>query len=88
MYRLEFSKSKNKLKKYKVIVYKNNKKYKVVNFGSITHQHFKDTTPLKLYSNLDHNDNKRRLNYFKRHKKNYPKYSADYFSKKYLWSKK
>ena len=62
------------------------KKIKTIQFGSKKYQQFKDTTPLKLYSNLDHNDNKRKKNYFSRHKINYPKYSPDWFSKKYLWS--
>ena len=46
---------------------------------------FKDKTPLKLYSNLNHNDLQRKKNYYARHNKTYPKYSPDWFSKKYLW---
>lgn len=75
-----------KTKKYKVVMFNNDKKIKTIQFGSKKYQQFKDTTPLKLYSNLDHNDNKRKKNYFSRHKINYPKYSPDWFSKKYLWS--
>lgn len=58
---------------------------KEVPFGDIRYQHFKDRTPLKLYSKLDHLDENRRLSYYKRHNKMYPKYSADWFSKTYLW---
>jgi hypothetical protein len=44
-----------------------------------------DRTPLKLYASLDHRDPERRARYYQRHAKNYPKYSPDWFSKKYLW---
>lgn len=71
-------------KKYNAIIEENNKQKKIP-FGDVRYEHFKDSTPLKLYSHLDHNDLKRRENYYKRHNKNYPKFSADYFSKKYLW---
>ena len=75
-------------KKYKVQIIEKGKKTKTVQFGAKGYSQFKDTTPLKLYSKLDHNDKKRKANYFKRHKINYPKYSSDFFSKKYLWSKR
>lgn len=50
-----------------------NKKYKVkvdgrtVQFGDRRYQHYKDVTPLKLWSSLDHLDKKRRDRYRKRH---------------------
>jgi hypothetical protein len=71
-------------KKYNAILEENGKQKKI-EFGDQRFQHFKDSTPLKLYSYLDHLDKKRQELYYKRHNKNYPKYSADYFSKKYLW---
>jgi hypothetical protein len=37
----------------------------------LRYQQYKDRTPLKLYSNLDHNDPKRRELYYKRHPKDY-----------------
>ena len=75
-------------KKYKVIIYDNKGKKKLtVQFGSKSYGQFKDTSPLKLYKKLDTNDKVKRNSYFKRHKKNYKKYSADWFSKKFLWSK-
>lgn len=76
-----FQKSDKKNKKYKAILPNG----KDVYFGDTRYQHYKDRTPLKIYSNLDHNDLKRRELYYKRHPKDYPKYSADYFAKKYLW---
>ena len=86
----EFFKSARKNKKYKVVIYKKDKKIKTIHFGGIKkdgtpYPQFKDTTPLKLYSKYDTNDKERRTLYYKRHKKDYGKLSADYFSKKYLW---
>lgn len=91
MNKLKFEKSKSKNKKYLVIL-PNEKK---INFGDKRYEHFKDTTPLKLYSNLDHNDKKRQKNYCARSagiknkkgkltKNN--KESANHYSMKYLWS--
>lgn len=58
---------------------------KKVYFGDASMEHFKDTTGLNLFSHLDHLDPVRRKNYYARNKTNYHKYSADWFSKKYLW---
>ena len=74
-------KSKVKKKKYAAIL-PNGKR---VNFGDKRYQQYEDKTNLKLYSNLDHHDKERRKRYYERHNKDYPKYSADYFSKVYLW---
>lgn len=71
---------------------KTNKKYDVfkngkylVSFGDIRFQQYEDKTPLKYYSYLNHYDEKRRNNYYKRFGLN-PKYeSALYFAHKYLW---
>ena len=91
MNKLKFEKSKSKNKKYLVIL-PNEKK---INFGDKRYEQFKDTTPLKLYSNLDHNDKKRQINYCKRsagikNKKGKLtkdiKTSANFFSRIYLWS--
>ena len=72
-------------KKYRVEVWKNGKKVKTVQFGDKRYEQYQDKTPLKLYTKKNHLDKKRRASYLKRHSKNYPKYSADWFSKKYLW---
>lgn len=68
-------------KKYRVIL--SNGKH--VDFGDKRYQQYKDSTPLKAYSYLDHLDKKRRDLYYARHSKDYPPYSADWLSKKYLW---
>ena len=48
-----FEKSNAKGKKYKAIIKnKETGKEKAIHFGSSSHQHFKDTTPLKLYKHL------------------------------------
>jgi hypothetical protein len=79
----EFKVSTRKNKKYDV--YKNGKY--LVSFGAIK----TDGTPYEQYydkigsySKYNHNDNKRKDNYYKRHGK--AKFeSAKYFSHKYLW---
>tara|TARA_R110000822_G_scaffold130205_3_gene266697 strand:- start:592 stop:882 length:291 start_codon:yes stop_codon:yes gene_type:complete len=85
------------LKKYRVEVWskgKKGKKIKTVQFGAkkkskegvvTPYSQFKDKTPLKLYSKYDHGDKERRTRYLKRHPVDYEKFSADWFSKKYLW---
>lgn len=72
-------------KKYKVEIYEKGIKIKTVQFGAKGYNQYKDKTPLKLYSKLDTLDKERKRLYYIRHKKTYPKYSADWFSKKYLW---
>lgn len=55
-------KSSRKGKKYMVEI-----DGKIIHFGSSQHQQYKDRTKLALYKDKDHNDPKRRQNYFKRH---------------------
>ena len=85
-----FKKSTNPKKKYMVTTPEG----KLIHWGSASHQHYRDRTPLKLYSHLDHNDKQRRMFYHNRHKaiktkdgkpawKN-PEQPA-YYSMKYLW---
>lgn len=85
---MEFLKSTRKNKKY--MVYYNNK---WIHFGDIRYEHYKDRTPLKIYSYLDHNDKQRRKNYLQRSMGikskgnltyNDPN-SPNYYSIKYLW---
>jgi len=71
-------KSTRKNKKYMI---KTNKG--IVHFGDNRYNQFKDK--IGLYSDLDHNDEKRRDLYYKRHGKSAKKDSAKYFSHKYLW---
>ncbi len=88
---MKFEKSKVKNKKYSVITPKGKK----INFGDKRYSQFKDTTGLGLYSDLDHNDKKRKKNYCKRSgnikdkkgdlTKN-DKESPNYYARTYLWS--
>ena len=87
---MEFKKSTRAGKKYMVVV-----NGKTIHFGSSSMEHYRDTTPLKLYTHLNHNDKKRRASYLARAKgiRNKAgeltykdKNSANYFSIKFLWS--
>ena len=76
-----------KNKKYSVMKYnKEKKEYDyLLSFGDSRYQQFKDKTPLKLWSNLDHGDLNRKYLYYKRHPITDNKESASYWSNKYLW---
>ena len=78
---IRFERSKVNGKKYTAVLPDGRR----VNFGALGYQQYMDRTPLKLYASLDHRDPERRARYYQRHAKNYPKYSPDWFSKKYLW---
>lgn len=88
-YKLDhFEKAKNPAKKYDAIIQnRKTKKYILIPFGSSTNEHYRDSTPLKIYSHLDHNDEVRKKNFKNRFKRLYhPKYySPTYFSWNYLW---
>lgn len=71
---------------------RNNKKYDIyhndkylLSFGDSRYEQFRDSTPIKAFSHLNHNDNKRRELYFKRHGKTNDKKSAKYWANKFLW---
>lgn len=73
-------------KKYKVELYENGNKIKTIQFGDVRYQHYRDITPLKLYTHLNHNDKERRHRYKIRHEKDrHIKYTAGWFADKYLW---
>ena len=80
-----------KNKKYSVIVYKYGRWHYLLSFGQLRnangdyYEHYKDVTPLQLYSDLNHNDKNRRRLYYARHGKTNNKNSATYWSNKYLW---
>lgn len=57
----------------------------VVHFGDPAYGQYKDVTGLGLFSKKDHLDKKRRDAYYARHGKQAEKYSAKWFSHKYLW---
>jgi hypothetical protein len=87
---MKFIKSSVKNKKYRII----SPQGKIIDFGDIRYEHYKDQTNLKLYSNLDHLDHERRIKYRARASKiknkynqltyNNPEY-ANYYSYNYLW---
>lgn len=83
-----FQKSNTHNKKYDaIIMHKITKRYIRVPFGDKRYQQYKDTTGMKLYSHLNHNDSKRRRLYKLRHKTylKHNNYSPGYFSYNYLW---
>ena len=85
---IKFERATDPLKKYNAIIedVKTRKRMKVP-FGSSIHEQYRDDVPLKIYSRLDHNDEKRRKNYLARHGDTMKKkFSASYFSAKYLWN--
>lgn len=76
-------KSSQKNKKYAADVVYNNKLYKNQHFGDVRYQHYKDSTPMKLYSYLNMNDLERRRLFHARHKNNTGIPSM--LSKEFLW---
>jgi len=86
---VKFQRSKNMKSKYDAILEnKQNKRRVRVPFGDRSFEQYRDATGLKLYSNLDHNDPKRRASYRKRHgAQGYQnrKYSPAFFSWNFLW---
>lgn len=73
-------------KKYKVELYEKGDKIKTVQFGDKRYEHYKDSTPLKLYTHLNHLDKERRKRYKIRHEKDrHVKYTAGWFADKFLW---
>ena len=80
--------------KYTAIVEFDNNRTKKVSFGHQDYQQYRDSTPLKLYKNLNHNDRDRLRSYRARHSKildkngrpSYKKkYSRAWFSYHFLW---
>lgn len=85
---LGFKKSQAKGKKYAAYIEnKTNKRIRTLNFGSTSHEQFKDSTGLGLYSGLNHGDRERKKRYKARHQVfiRDKHYSAGYFSMRYLW---
>ena len=85
-------KSNRKNKKYYAILKTelNEKHPKKVYFGAIKpdgsiYQQFRDSTPLKLYSEYDHNDRLRQERYIKRHHPIINGFNSNYLSYIFLW---
>lgn len=72
-------------KKYNALIYDDsNNLVKKIPFGDRRYQQYHDK--IGLYSHLDHHDERRRLNYQKRHKNDkLNEFSPGYFSWHYLW---
>ena len=89
---IRFERSNVRGKKYDAIIEdKVTKRRQRVPFGSADplYEQYRDTTGLKLYSRLDHNDPKRRDAYLARHAKTMTKkYSPSWYSAKFLWAAK
>jgi len=89
---IKFERSHNPNKKYNAALFNTKtKRINRVSFGAIKddmtpYEQYKDSTGLGLYSKYDHLDKKRKNLYYKRFGKNPKKYSAMYFSHKFLWS--
>ena len=58
---------------------------RVVHFGDARYEQYRDSTPLRLYAHLDHGDPERRRLYYARHGREADRYTAKWFSHKYLW---
>lgn len=84
---VEFKRSSNPAKKYMAILKnKSTNRTKTVHFGSASHEHYRDTTGLGLWSHKNHNDEKRRKSFQARMSRwSDKKYSPAYFSARYLW---
>jgi hypothetical protein len=82
-----FRPSKTRNKKYDAILQlKSSKRLKYVPFGEIGYFHYRDDTPLGIYTLYNHYNQHRRHNYSKRHFKDiHNKFTPGWFSWKYLW---
>ena len=79
--------AKNKDKTYRAtLINPKTKRINNIEFGASKYEQFKDSTPLKLYLNKDHNNLERRKRYYQRHGENKGDFlSKDWFAKKFLW---
>jgi hypothetical protein len=87
---LGFKKSNAKNKMYSAILEnKKTKKLRKINFGHDKYENYRDITGLDLYPHLIHDDNKRRINFRKRFRRQFEKdkkyYTPLHFSWIYLW---
>ncbi len=80
---IKFEKPTQINKKYSALVLIKGK-VKRVNFGDKRYQQYRDSTPLKLYTRLNHNDKERKRLYLIRHRSDNG--VAGVLSRKYLWT--
>ena len=85
---IRFERSKKRGSKYDAIIEdKVTKRQQRVPFGSSIHDQYRDDTGLKLYSRLNHNDEKRRQSYLARHENTrHKKFSPSWYSSVFLWA--
>lgn len=91
----KFIRSNAKGKKYAAILKDPEGRDVTVNFGDRTHEHYKDSTGLGLYSSQDHLDRERRDRYLRRSAgirdgrgrltKDNP-LSANFYARRFLWA--
>lgn len=72
---VEIQKSPVKNKKYRAVI-QNKTKVRTIDFGDNRYEQYYDSTPLKLYSHLNHMDELRRAKYYKRFSNVYDKDTA------------
>lgn len=75
--------SKRKNKKYSVYVMSSSGKPKLIHFGQLPYQHFRDK--LGTYRSLDHGNSQRRAMWYARHKPTKDKNTARYWAARILW---
>jgi hypothetical protein len=78
-------KSVRKGKKYDILTKRGDGYWYLLSFGALGYPQYKDSTPLKLYKHLDHNNEERRKRYYQRHGRESSRLSSKYWSNKYLW---
>lgn len=57
----------------------------LLSFGDARYGHFKDVTPVKAFTHLNHLDPERRRRYYARHGSTTDTTSARYWSHRFLW---
>jgi hypothetical protein len=61
---VDFRKSKAKGKKYAAVLrHRKTGNHRLINFGALGYEQYRDNTGVKLYSHLNHGDQARRLSY-------------------------
>jgi hypothetical protein len=80
---LQIEPATQKNKKYKALIIDEDGRRKWIHFGEAHSPQYEDRTELRLWSHLDHKDEKRRKSFHNRHGA-YDGYAAQ-LSKRYLW---
>ena len=88
---IKITKSKNQNKKYDANIMNNiTGQITLVPFGTVNKRHYRDTTELKLYKDLDHLNLNLRDEYISQNKDKFEgpknKFTGDYFTARFLYS--